>query len=94
MEKSEIDIDKNKILELENEIYPVCQGSKTCDEEVEKLYTIKNWAEMFYHAKTKIIKDRFLKLISLSFALISEFKVKPIFTDLPKFSESLDNPPP
>ena len=66
MEKSEIDIDKNKILELENEIYPVCQGSKTCDEEVEKLYTIKNWAEMFYHAKTKIIKDRFLKLISLS----------------------------
>ena len=48
------------------EIYPDNEGSKKCDEEINKIYTITDWSEMFYYGKSPIIKNRFLQFISKS----------------------------
>ena len=55
--------------EIEKEasnIYPECQGSKKCDEEIEKLFSISNWSDMFYYGKSNLMKKRFLDFISKS----------------------------
>ena len=55
--------------EIEKEslqIYPEGEDSKICDEKVNEIYKIKNWGEMFYYGKTKLIKERFLRIISKS----------------------------
>ena len=56
-------MDKELIEKEEQEIYPECEDSKKCDKEVGELYKIKNWADLFYYGKPKLIKDRFLKVV-------------------------------
>ena len=65
--------DNNNNIEFEkeigkevSEIYPDCIGSEKCDTEINKLYTIKNWSEMLFHGKKKLLKERFLNIISKS----------------------------
>ena len=68
-----------EIKEIEKErmeIYPEGEESKKCDKEVGELYKIKNWSDLFYYGKSKLIKDRFLQVI-----LKSEYS---------KFFEGLD----
>ena len=48
------------------EIFPEGEESEKCDKEINKLNKIKDWSEMFYYGKTKIIKERFLNIISKS----------------------------
>ena len=55
-----------EITQKEKEIYPICEGSIKSDQEIDKLHNVKNWSEMFYHNKTKLVKERFLKVISNS----------------------------
>ena len=55
-----------EITQKEKEIYPICEGAVKSDQEIDKLHNIKNWSEMFYHNKTKLVKERFLKVISNS----------------------------
>ena len=56
-------MDKELIEKEEQEIYPEGEDSKKCDKEVGELYKIKNWADLFYYGKPKLIKDRFLKVV-------------------------------
>ena len=62
----------NELLNIEEiekeqlEIYPEGVGSEKCDIEINKLYKIKDWSEMFYYGKTKLIKERFLNIIYLN----------------------------
>ena len=68
-EKEESNSIINLEKELENEeleIYPKDKGSERCDKEINELYTIENWSEVFYHKKSKLVKERFIKLISNS----------------------------
>ena len=55
-----------EILKLEKEIYPEGQESEKCDEEVNKLYKLEDWSQIFYYGKSEIIKERFIKLVSKS----------------------------
>ena len=68
--KNKIVINNNELekeIEKEvSEIYPDCIGSEKCDAEINKLYIIKNWAEMLFHGKPKLLKERFLNIISKS----------------------------
>ena len=48
------------------EIYPDNEGSEKCDSEIKKFFQIKNWSDIFYKGKTKLIKERFLQVISKS----------------------------
>ena len=64
-EEQEI-INKEELAKKEFEIYPFNEESMKCDEEINKLYTIKNWSDMFYSSKSKLIKNRFLEIISKS----------------------------
>ena len=48
------------------EIYPISEESEKCDTEINKLYQIKSWSEIFYKGKTKLMEKRFLDLISKS----------------------------
>ena len=48
------------------EIYPECIGSEKYDNELNKLYKIRNWSEMLFHGKQKLLKERFLNIISKS----------------------------
>ena len=57
---------EEEILKLEKEIYPEGQESKKCDEEVNKLYKLEDWSQIFYYGKSEIIKQRFIKLVSKS----------------------------
>ena len=66
MKEPEISISKEELIKKEFEIYPFCEESMKCDEEIDKLYTIKNWSDMFYSSKTKLIKERFMEIISKS----------------------------
>ena len=50
----------------ETEIYPEGDASKLCDTKIDELCKINNWTEMFYHGKTKLMKERFLNIISKS----------------------------
>ena len=55
--------------EIEKEasnIYPESPDSKKCDEEIEKLFSISNWSDMFYYGKSNLMKKRFLDFISKS----------------------------
>ena len=63
IEESDKIMDKELIEKEEQEIYPEGEDSKKCDKEIGELYKIKNWADLFYYGKTKIIKDRFLKVV-------------------------------
>ena len=56
----------NLILEMGENIYPISEESKTCDEKCEKLYKIENWAEMLYHLKEGKSKERFIELMNKS----------------------------
>ena len=57
---------EEEILKLEKEIYPDGQESEKCDEEVNKLYKLEDWSQIFYYGKSEIIKQRFIKLVSKS----------------------------
>lgn len=57
---------EEEILKLEKEIYPEGPDSEKCDEEVNKLYTLKDWSQIFYYGKSELIKERFIKLVSQS----------------------------
>ena len=57
---------EEEILKLEKEIYPEGQESKKCDEEVNKLYKLEDWSQIFYYGKSEMIKQRFIKLVSKS----------------------------
>jgi len=57
---------EEEILKLEKEIYPEGQESEKCDEEVNKLYKLEDWSQIFYYGKSEIIKERFIKLVSKS----------------------------
>ena len=50
----------------ESNIFPDNDGSKKCDEEINKIYSISNWSDMFYYGKSDLIKNRFLEFISKS----------------------------
>jgi hypothetical protein len=68
--KKEI-IDNNIELEKEiekeiSEIYPECILSQKCDYEINKIYKIKNWSKMLFYGKPKLLKERFLSIISKS----------------------------
>ena len=63
IEESDKIMDKELIEKEEQEIYPEGEDSKKCDKEVGELYKIKNWADLFYYGKPKLIKDRFLKVV-------------------------------
>ena len=57
------------IEEMEKEIsqiYPEGEDSEKCDTEINKLYNIKNWSDMFYKGKTKLIQERFVGIMSKS----------------------------
>ena len=51
-------IELEKEIEKEvSEIYPDCIGSEKCDAEINKLYIIKNWSEMLFHGKPKLLNS-------------------------------------
>jgi len=62
-EESNIIMDKEVIEKEKLEIYPENEDAEKCDKEVNELYKIKNWADLFYYGKPKLIKDRFLKIV-------------------------------
>ena len=60
----------SEIEKEELKIYPECNDSKKCDEEINKRYIISDWSDMFYYGKSPLLKNRFLDIISKSeFAL-------------------------
>ena len=69
-------IEESKIISLsdleqeEKEIFPENDASKECDEITDDIFSVKNWADMFYYGKSDLMKKRFLEFISKS-----EFKV-------------------
>ena len=56
-------MDKEVIEKEKLEIYPEDEDAEKCDKEVNELYKIKNWSDLFYYGKPKLIKDRFLKVV-------------------------------
>ena len=64
--QSDLIINIEEIEKESLEIYPEGEESKECDKKLNEIYKIKNWGEMFYHGKTKILKERFLSIISKS----------------------------
>ena len=56
----------DEILKKQKSIYPTCIESIKYDQKVDNLYKIENWSEMFYGSKTELVKERFLKIISIS----------------------------
>ena len=64
--ESETTIDQNEISENEKNIYPENYYSSMYDKLIDKSYNIKSWADMFYSSKTKLVKERFLNIISNS----------------------------
>ena len=50
----------------ESNIFPDNDDSKKCDEEINKIYSISNWSDMFFYGKSDLIKNRFLEFISKS----------------------------
>ena len=59
-------ISTEQIEKEESNIYPENENSLKCDEEINKVYSISNWSEMFYYGKSDLIKNRFLEFISKS----------------------------
>ena len=59
-------ISTEQIEKEESNIYPENEDSLKCDEEINKVYSISNWSEMFYYGKSDLIKNRFLEFISKS----------------------------
>ena len=57
---------EEEIEKEQSEIYPKDESSEKCDKEVNELYNIEDWSKVFYYKKPKIMKDRFIKLISNS----------------------------
>ena len=57
---------EEEIEKEQTEIYPKDESSEKCDKEVNELYNIEDWSKVFYYKKPKIMKDRFIKLISNS----------------------------
>ena len=54
--------------EIEKEaskIYPDVEGI-LCDNKINDLYKVKDWSEIFFYGKTKLMKERFLNIISKS----------------------------
>ena len=67
MEKNEKEeISNEAIYEKGEKLYPISDESKETDERCNKLYTIENWAELFYHLKEGKSKERFIELVKNS----------------------------
>ena len=69
--ENKLKIIKNFELEKEiekeiSEIYPECIGSEKYDNELNELYKIRNWSEILFHGKQKLLKERFLNIFSKS----------------------------
>ena len=64
-EENEIisNLEKNEIFVKGENLYPI---SKKCDDRCAKEYTIKNWAETFYHLKEGKSKIRYIELMMKS----------------------------
>ena len=62
-EETNIIMDKEVIEKEKLEIFPEDEDAEKCDKEVNELYKIKNWSDLFYYGKPKLIKDRFLKIV-------------------------------
>ena len=57
----------NQIIYAEGEkFYPISDKSNKTDEKCAKLYTIDNWAEVFYHLKEGKSKERFIEITKKS----------------------------
>ena len=67
MEKNEKEEISNETIYKKGEkLYPISDESKETDERCNKLYTIENWAELFYHLKEGKSKERFIELVKNS----------------------------
>ena len=61
MEKN-VEASNHNIYEEGEKLYPISNKSKKTDEKCDKLYTIENWAELFYHLKEGKSKERFIEI--------------------------------
>ena len=54
-------IEESKIISLsdlekeEKEIFPENDASKECDEITDDIFSVKNWADMFYYGKSETL---------------------------------------
>ncbi len=49
----------NEILEEGEKIYPI---DKDCDDRIDRIYKMDNWAETFYNIKKGKMRQRFIEL--------------------------------
>ena len=64
--KKEKKLTQEESEKIEKEIFPDDEQSVKCDKKTDVLHIIKDWSQIFYKTKSKLMKDRFLKVVSKS----------------------------